>query len=225
MHRILILGFPDCNASIVSGVEEEEIHQATASAAIVSRVEEEGSRQGTTSDDIIASHISGAEEAAPEVPVYSVEQAHGDGPTFDEGIAMWWLSGAEVRDRFQLMTQRSGGKWLRLQVNAYVRGCCTFTCGKIQENGSDPSLDCWPLVRSLKELEEAVEECNLISLDILLHLDDHPNDAELEVTEELIDMVMRIEKDHEFFFSRYTDGHSFLEKVFDAALQHNIPIC
>jgi len=68
----------------VSGVEEEEIHQATASAGIVSRVEEEGSREGRTSDDIIASHISGAGEAAREVPVYSVEQAHGDGPTFDE---------------------------------------------------------------------------------------------------------------------------------------------
>jgi hypothetical protein len=48
----------------LSGVEEEETQQATASAAIVSRVEEEGSRQGTTSDDIIASHISGAEEGA-----------------------------------------------------------------------------------------------------------------------------------------------------------------
>ncbi len=91
----------------MSGVEEEETQQATASAAIVSRVEEEGSRQGTTSDDIIASHISGAEQAAPEVPVYSVDQADGDGPTSDEGNEISF-SGAEEIDRCLLsMRQRT----------------------------------------------------------------------------------------------------------------------
>ncbi len=93
MHRVLISRFPNCNATTVSGVAEEETHQATAPAAIVSRVEEERSRQGTTSDDIIASHISGAEEAAPEVPVYSVEQADGDDPTSDEGNEICFSGG------------------------------------------------------------------------------------------------------------------------------------
>jgi hypothetical protein len=209
----------------VSGVEEEEIHQGTASAGIVSRVEEEGSREGTTSDDIIASHISGAEEAAGEVPVYSVEQAHGDGPTFDEGNEIFFSEAEEI-DRFLLMRQRYGGKWLRSQVNAYrPRGCCTFKCVTIQENGSDPSPDHESLVRSLKELEEAVEECNLIYLEIKFPFDDHPqddtNDPELEVTEELIELVMRIDKDHVFF--RFKDAHRFLEKAFHAAYDYNIP--
>ncbi|CAK9211044.1 unnamed protein product [Sphagnum troendelagicum] len=219
-------GFPDCNASIVSGVEEEEIHQATASAGIVSRVEEEGSRQGTTSDDIIASHISGAEEAAREVPVYSVEQAHGDDPTFEEGNEMW-VSGGEENDRFQLLTrQRTRGKWLRSQVNPY-HGRCIFKCVKIQENGSHPSPDRDPLVRSLKELEEAVEECNLILISLAINVPfyDDPkydtNDPELEVTEELIELVMRIDKDHVYFPSN--NPHTFLKEVFQFASFYNIP--
>ncbi|KAH8936496.1 hypothetical protein BDL97_17G088300 [Sphagnum fallax] len=256
LHTIVIWGFRNFVAVMVSGVEEEGTRRGTttcdaierhcsgveqgadpedsvsgveepAGEAIVSRVEEEGSREGTTSDDIIASHISGAEEAAPEVPVYSVEQAHGDGPTFDEGNQTSWFSVAEGFDRFLLvMRQRSGGKWLRSQVNVYVhRECCTFKCVKIQENGSDPSPDHESLARSLKELEEAVEECNLISLAINLDFDDHPkydtNEPELEVTEELIELVMRISKDRVFF--RFTNAHNFLEVGFFAALEYNIP--
>jgi hypothetical protein len=183
----------------LSGVEEEETHQATASAAIVSRVEEEGSRQGTTSDDIIASHI-GAEQAAPEVPVYSVEQADGDGPTSDEGNEISF-SGAEEIHRCLLSVRqrtssdvgehaalpespisrveeadgerdastqyssrdqkvaRTAGKRFQAQVKVKARRC-TFQCVKIKENGSGTSLDYKSPVRSLKELEEAVEECN-----------------------------------------------------------------
>jgi hypothetical protein len=40
----------------------------------------------------------------------------------------------------------------------------TFQCVKIQENGSGTSLHYKSPVRSLKELEEAMEECNSIHL-------------------------------------------------------------
>ncbi len=46
----------------------------------MSSIEEQRSQQGTTS----ASHVSGAEQTVPEVPVYSVRQADGDGPTSDD---------------------------------------------------------------------------------------------------------------------------------------------
>ncbi len=41
---------------------------------------------------------------------------------------------------------------------------CTFQCVNIQENGSGTSMNYGSLVRSLKELEEVVEECNSIHL-------------------------------------------------------------
>jgi hypothetical protein len=255
----------------VSGVEEpadeeEETHQVTASAAIVSRVEEEGSRQGTTSDDIMASHISGAEEAAPEVPVSSVEQADGDGPTSDEGNEIWF-SGAEEIDRSLLLMRqhtssdvvehaalpespisgveeaalesdasmqyssgdkevaRTGGKWFqsRVNVNVNVNGRCTFQCVKMQENGSGTSLDYKSPVRSLKELEEAVEECNSIHLPFAVVLAgsfdiDVP---ELVVTEELIKLLMRINKDCVKFDLRGADW--FLQQVFDSAWCIDVP--
>jgi hypothetical protein len=53
-------------------------------------------------------------------------------------------------------------------------------------------------VRSLKELEEAVEECNsihLISVDFVFSELLHTDVPELEVTEELIEFVMRINKE------------------------------
>ncbi|KAH8936501.1 hypothetical protein BDL97_17G088700 [Sphagnum fallax] len=256
----------------VSGVEEpageeEETHQATASAAIVSRVEEEGSRQGTTSDGIIASHISGAEEAAPEVPAYSVEQADGDGPASDEGNEIFF-SGAEEIDRCLLLTRqrtssdvvehaalpespisgveeeagesdasmkyssgdeeaaRTGGKWFRSYVNCRR---CAFQCVKIQENGSGTSLDYESPVRSLKELEEAVEECNSIYLsstpgifgiEILQDRFDM-NVPELEVTEELIELVMRINKDRVHY--PVHSAYWFLRQVFDHAWYNDGP--
>ncbi len=267
MHRILLLACPKCNATIVSGVEEEETHQATASAAIVSRVEEERSRQGTTSDDIIASHISGAEEAAPEVPVYSVEQADGDGPTTDEANEICF-SGAEEIDRCPLLMRqhtssdvgehaaipespisgveeaagesdasmqyssgdeevaRTGGKWLRSRLYWHRRRC-TFQCVKIQENGSGTSRDHESPVRSLNELKEAVEECNSIYLSSTLstfgivHLKFDMNVPELDVTQELIELLMRINKDRVRF--RFDDASSFLREVFDSAWDNDVP--
>jgi hypothetical protein len=250
----------------VSGVEEEETQQATASAAIMPRVEEEGSRQGTTSDDIIASHTSGAEEAAPDVPVYSVEQADGDGPTFDEGNEICF-SGAEEIDRCLLLVRqctssdigehaalpesrisgveeaagesdvsmqyssgdaevaRTGGKWFRSYVNLPH---CTLQCVKIQENGSGSSLDYKSPVRSLKELEEAVEECNSISLSCTpCILSKNPrkrfdmNVPELEVTEELIKLLMRINKDSVMFDELGADW--FLLQVFGYAWYKDVP--
>ncbi|CAM6038302.1 unnamed protein product [Sphagnum compactum] len=249
-------GFPNCNATIVSGVEEET-HQATASAAIVSRVEEEGSRQGTTSDDIIASHISGAEEAAPEVPVSSVEQADGDGPTSDEGNEICF-SGAEEIDRCPLLMRqhtssdvvehavlpespisgveeaagesdasmqyssgddevaRIGGKCFRSFVKMNGRRC-TFQCA----NGSGTSLDYKSPVRSLKELEEAVEECNSIHLPFMFDISFAINIPELEVTEELIKLLMRINKDC-VKLNLYS-ADLFLHHIFDFAWCNDIP--
>jgi hypothetical protein len=263
LHRILILGFPNCNATIVSGVEEEETHRATASAAIVSRVEEEGSRQGTTSDDIIASHISGAEEAAPEFPVSSVEQADGDSPTSDEGNEIFFSGGEESDGCPLLMRQRTSSdvgehaalpespisgveeaagesdasmqgssgdeevartdrKWFRLRVKL-SNGRCGLECVKIRENGSGTSLVYESPVRSLKELEEAVEECNSISLAFRLgrfHIG-NLGDGNLEVTEELIELLMRINKDCVHFYHNNASG--FLQEVFQSAWDSNIP--
>ncbi|KAH8936490.1 hypothetical protein BDL97_17G087800 [Sphagnum fallax] len=135
-HRIVILGFRNFIAVMVSGVEEEGTRRGTtmfdaierhcsgveqaadpedsvsgveepAGEAIVSRVEEERSRQATTFDDIIPSHISGAEEAAPEVPAYSVEQADGDGPTSDEGNEIRFPGTEEIDGCPLLMRQRT----------------------------------------------------------------------------------------------------------------------
>ncbi|CAM6003221.1 unnamed protein product [Sphagnum balticum] len=265
LHRIVISGFRIFSPVMVSGVEEEETHQATASAAIVSRVEEEGSRQGTTSDDIIASHISGAEEAAPEVPVSSVEQADRDGPTSDEGNEICF-SGAEEIDRSLLLTRprtssdvehaalpespisgveeavgesdastqyfsgdeevaRTGGEWFRsrVNVNLNVNGRCTFQCVKMQENGSGTSGDYLSAVRSLKELEKAVEECNSIHLRFMVVLaGSFDNDVpELVVTEELIKLLMRINKDCVKFDQH--GAHWFLQQVFDSAWCIDVP--
>jgi hypothetical protein len=265
LHRILILGFPKRNATIVSGVEEEKTHQATASAAIVSRVEEEGSRQGTTPEDLIASHISGAEEAAPEVPVYSVEQADGDGPTSDEGNEISFSGAEEIHRCLFSVRQRTssdvgehavlpespisgvegaagesdasmqyssgddevariGGKCLRSYVKVNVRRC-TFQCVEIQENGSRTPLDYESPVRSLKELEEVLEECNSIDLileewnpifgDFDFSRRFHSDVPELEVNEELIKLVMKINKDRVGFLWR--DGSQFLRVAFDSA--------
>ncbi|KAH9536076.1 hypothetical protein CY35_17G087600 [Sphagnum magellanicum] len=253
---------------LVSGVEEpageeEETHEATASAALVSRVEEEGSRQGTTSDDIIASHISGAEEAAPEVPVYSVEQADGDGPTSDEGNEIRW-SGAEEIDRSLLFMRqrtssdvvehaavpespisgveeaagesdastqyfsgdeevaRTGGKCFRSSVNVNVNGRCTFQCVKMQENRSGTCLDYKSPVRSLIELEEAVEECNSIHLPfgVVLVKSFDIDVPELVVTEELIKLLMRINKNCVKF---QLGADQFLQWVFDSAWGNDVP--
>jgi hypothetical protein len=272
LHRILLLACPKCNATIVSGVEEEETHQATASAAIVSRVEEEGSRQGTTSDDVMASHISGAEEADPEVPVYSVEQADGDDPTSDEGNEICF-SGAEEIDRCLLLMRqrtssdvgepaaipecpisgveeaagesdasmqyssgdeelaRTGGKGFLATVKvATVKEnniLYTFQCVKI---GSGTSLDYESPVRSLKELEEAVEECNSIHLstgvvffniDLLGYRFD-TNVPELELTEELIKLLMTINKDCVKFYWP-TSAASFLAASFPDAWVFDAP--
>jgi len=247
----------------VSGVEEEETHRATASAAIVSRVEEEGSRQGTTSDDIIASHISGAEEAAPEFPVSSVEQADGDSPTSDEGNEIFFSGGEESDGCPLLMRQRTSSdvgehaalpespisgveeaagesdasmqgssgdeevartdrKWFRLRVKL-SNGRCGLECVKIRENGSGTSLVYESPVRSLKELEEAVEECNSISLAFRLgrfHIG-NLGDGNLEVTEELIELLMRINKDCVHFYHNNASG--FLQEVFQSAWDSNIP--
>jgi len=253
----------------VSGVEEEETHQATASAAIVSRVEEEGSRKGTTSDDIIASHISGAEEAAPEVPLYSVEQADGDGPTSDEGNEICFSGAEEIDQCLLLMRQRTSsdvgehaavpespisgveeaagesdapmqyyssveevartrGKWLTLILQVTVYGRCTVKCWKIQRNGL---LDYKSPVRSLKELEEAVEECNSIVLLLRRRstfeiatfeiFDPGMNVPELEVTKKLIELLMRINKDRVRFSFEYAS--SFLQEVFYSAWVNVVP--
>ncbi|KAH8936495.1 hypothetical protein BDL97_17G088200 [Sphagnum fallax] len=222
-------------------VKRRRTHQATASAAIVSRVEEEGSRQGTTSDDIIASRISGAEEAAREVPVYSVEQADGDGPTCDEGNEIFF-SGAEEIGRCPLLVSQSTfsdvvehaappespisgveeaagerdgsmqyssrdekvARAARKRFRSHVKvkaGRCTFQCVKIQENGSGTSLDYESPVRSLKDLEKAVEECNSIYRSSkpgtfeIVHTEFDMNVPELEVTEKLIELLMTIDKD------------------------------
>ncbi len=64
----------------------------------MSSIEEQRSQQGTTS----ASHVSGAEQM---VPVYSVKQADGDGPTSDDANENY-SSGREEIDQFpSLMRQ------------------------------------------------------------------------------------------------------------------------
>jgi hypothetical protein len=200
----------------VSGVEEEETHQATASAAIVSRVKEEGSRQGTTSDDIIASHISGVEEAVGEI----------------DASMQYSSSFIDV-----VLT---GGKW----IHSHVTSCgtlCTYKCVRIQENGSGPYLNYKSPVTSLKELEEAVEECNAIkfsvapphicyydgdmeSMEDIEFFEPHPMDMrapELEVTEEFIKLLMRINK-YSVSFSLGC-ASTFLEHVFSWSWYNNVP--
>jgi hypothetical protein len=101
---------------------------------------------------------------------------------------------------------------------------------KIQENGSGTSLDYKSPVRSLKELEEVVEECNSIHLSFTVGflgfkvphgvtLD--MNVPELEVTEELIELLMRINKDCVKFYLH--GANSFLLKVFDYACYKDVP--
>jgi hypothetical protein len=57
LHRMVILGFRNFNAAIVSGVEED------------------GTRRHTTMCDDIAPNCSGVEQAAPEASVSGVEDA------------------------------------------------------------------------------------------------------------------------------------------------------
>ncbi len=234
----------------------------------MSRVEEEGSRQGTTSGDIIASHISVAEEAARGVPVYSVEQADGDGPISDEVSEICFSGPEEIHRCLLLMRQRTtsdvvehaalhespisgveeaagesdasmqyssgheevgqtGDKWFQSLVNGKR---CTFQCGKIQENGFGTSLNYVSPVRSLKELEEAVEECNSMHLSFTVRFfgSEIPHAVtldmsvpELEVTEELIELLMRINKDCVKFY--LLGGDCFLREVFDYAWCIRIP--
>ncbi len=79
---------------------------------------------------------------------------------------------------------------------------------KIQENGSSTSLNYKSSVRSLKELQEDVEERNSIHLSptyhssmlgfgiLFLHAGRFVMNApKLEVTKELIELVMRINRD------------------------------
>jgi hypothetical protein len=78
----------------------------------------------------------------------------------------------------------------------------------IQEKGSGTSLNYESSVRSLKELEEDVEKCNSIHLSptyhssmlgfgiLFLHAGGFfMNAPKLEVTKELIELVMRINRD------------------------------
>ncbi|CAM6004297.1 unnamed protein product [Sphagnum balticum] len=191
---------------------------------------------------LIASHISGAEESAPEVPVSSVEQADGDGPTSDEGNEMYFswaqrigrcpllvsqstfsdvveraappespISGVEEaageRDASMQYSSRDEkvARAARKRFRSHVKvkaGRCTFQCVKIQENGSGTSLDYESPVRSLEELEKAVEECNSIYRSSkpgtfeIVHTEFDMNVPELAVTEILIELLMRIKKDH-----------------------------
>jgi len=109
----------------------------------VSRVEEEGSRQGTTSDDIIASHISGAEEAAPEVPVSSVEQADADRPTSDESgqiFFSWFRVFEYVKFSFPSSIFWSVEYFFQLH-------CYTHTSSDVVEHAARPKS----LISGLKE--------------------------------------------------------------------------
>ncbi|CAK9211040.1 unnamed protein product [Sphagnum troendelagicum] len=215
LHRILILRFPNYNAAIVTSIEEE------------------GSQQGTTS----ASHVSGAEQTVPEVPVSSVKQADGDGPTSDDAnensssggeeidqcpSLMRQLTSSDVEeqtvppeapiygveeaagDSDDIMEYSSGVEEvarscvLEWHFSLFDRECFLLHCWKVQDTGSGTSGVYRSPVRSLKELEEAGEECNsihLISVDFVFPKLFHSDVPELEVTEELIELVMRINKD------------------------------
>jgi hypothetical protein len=82
-RRILILRFPNYNVAIVSSIEEE------------------GSQQGTT----FASHVSGAEQTVPDVPVSCVKQADGDGPTSDDANENYSSGGEEIDQCPSLMSE------------------------------------------------------------------------------------------------------------------------
>jgi len=199
----------------------------------VSSIEEQRSQQGTTS----ASHVSGAEQTVPEVPVYSVKQADGDGPTSDDANENYSsgreeidqcpsfmrhltssdveeqavppeapISGVEeaAEDSDDTIEYSSGVEEvarsyvLEWHFRLFDRECFLLHCRKVQDTGSGTSGVYRTPVRTLKELEEAVEECNsihLISVDFVFSKLFHSDVPELKVTEELIELVMRIKKD------------------------------
>jgi hypothetical protein len=165
----------------------------------VSSIEEEGSQQGTTS----ASHVSGAEQTVPEVPVSSVKQADGDGPPSDEANENNSSGGEEIDQCPSLMRELTSSDVeeqavppeapisaveeaagdsddtleyssgveqvprscvLEWHFSLFDRECILLHCWKVQDTGSGTSGVYRSPVRSLKELEEAVEECNSIHL-------------------------------------------------------------
>ncbi|CAK9211050.1 unnamed protein product [Sphagnum troendelagicum] len=137
-------------------------------------------RQRTSSD-------VGEHAAIPECPISGVEEAAGE-----SDASMQYSSGDEE-------VARTGGKGFLAEVTRNGR-LYTFQCVKI---GSGTSLNYESPVRSLKELEEAVEECNSIHLStgvVFFSIDLHghrcdTNVPELELTEELIKLLMTINKD------------------------------
>jgi len=150
-------------------------------------------RQRTSSD--VVEHA-----AVPESPISGVEEAAGE-----SDASMQYSSGDEE-------VPRTCGKWFPSHVRLNGRRC-TFQCGKIQQNGSGTSLDYHSPVRSLEELEEAAEECNPIHVtcthstfsNAYPHFD--MNVPEFKVTEKLIELLMRINKDRVSF--AFNDASGF----------------
>ncbi|CAK9867833.1 unnamed protein product [Sphagnum jensenii] len=120
----------------------------------------------------------------PEAPIPGVEEAAGDSDDIME-----YSSGVE---------EVAPSCVLEWHFSLFDRECFLLHCWKVQDTGSGTSGVYRSPVRSLKELEEAGEECNsihLISVDFVFPKLFHSDVPELEVTEELIELVMRINKD------------------------------
>ncbi|KAH9536072.1 hypothetical protein CY35_17G087200 [Sphagnum magellanicum] len=243
-----------------SGVEEASVSGVeAAAAAIVSSIEEEGSQQGTTS----ASPVSGAEQTVPEVPVSSVKQADGDGPTSDNANENYFPGGEEIDQCPSLMRQLTSSDVeeqavppeapisgveeavgdsddtieyssgvevvarscvLEWHFSLFDRECFLLDSWKVEDTGSGTSGVYRSPVRSLKELEEAVEECNsihLISVDFVFSKLFHADVPELEGTEDLIELVMRINKDRVHY--PVDDAGAFLYSSFLNSWSFNLP--
>jgi len=113
---------------------------------------------------------------------------------------------------------------LEWHFSLFDRECFLLHCWKVQDTGSGTSGVYRSPVRNLKELEDAVEECNsihLISVDFAFSKLFHSDVPEFELTEELIELLMSIKKDRVRF--PLDDAGAFLYISFLHALSFNLP--